>query len=99
VADVGARVVVTDFHPRAYAAGHRRTFRDQDGVHEVEHYVHEAETHIAAAREAGLILVSTREAAIGPGALPFYEAAGRTAAYAEHAGLPVVLAFAFAREA
>lgn len=99
VADVGARIVVTDFHPRAYAAGHRRTFRDQDGVHEVEHYVHEAETHIAAARKAGLILVSTREAAIGPEALPFYEAAGRAAAYAEHAGLPVVLAFAFAREA
>lgn len=99
VADARARVVVTDFHPRAYAAGHRRTFRDDDGVHEVEHYVHEVATHVAAAREAGLVLSSIRQAEIGPEARPFYEAAGREALYAEHAGLPVVLAFAFEREA
>lgn len=98
VADVGARIVVTDFHPRAYAAGHRRTFRDHDGVHEVEHYVHDAARHLAAARDAGLTVSAVREAAIGPAVRPFYEEAGRTALYAEHAGLPVVLAFAFARE-
>jgi malonyl-CoA O-methyltransferase len=99
VAAVGARIVVTDFHPRAYAAGHRRTFRDDDGVHEVEHYVHDVATHLAAAREAGLVLSSIRQAEIGPEARPFYEAAGREALYAEHLGLPVVLALAFEREA
>lgn len=98
VADLGARLVVTDFHPAAYAAGHRRTFRHGGQVHEVEHHVHDLDRHRTAATAAGWRLRDARNAVIGPAALPFYEKAGRTALYAEHEGLPVVLGLAFERE-
>lgn len=98
VADAGARLVVTDFHPAAYAAGHRRTFRRGGEVHEVEHHVHELDRHRAAAETSGWRLTEAREAAIGPEARPFYEKAGRAALYEQHRGLQVVLALAFARE-
>jgi malonyl-CoA O-methyltransferase len=99
VADAGGVVVVTDFHPAAWAAGHRRTFRSEDEVHELEHHVHEADAQIEAAKACGLGLLEARSAEIGTDARPFYERAGRLALFEEHAGLPVVLALAFRREA
>ncbi len=99
VADVGAEVLVTDFHPNAWAAGHRRTFRHNDIVCEVEHYVHPARAQIEAARACGLRLVEERQAEIGPEVRRFYERAGRLGLYEQHLGLPVVLALAFRREA
>lgn len=98
VAAVGATVIVTDFHEAAFAAGHRRTFRDGGTVHEVEHHVHGEAAQVAAARAAGLVPVAIRTAATGSEVLPFYERAGRTALYREHLGLPMVLALAFRRE-
>lgn len=98
VADQGALLVATDFHPAAYTAGHRRTFRDGVGtIHEVEHYVHTPAAHLAAARAAGLEGVAVREAKIGPEVRCYYESAGRDALYEAHIGLPVVLALAFRR--
>ncbi len=94
----GGTVIVSDFHPRAHQAGHRRTFRSESVVHEVEHYVHALPDHRAAATAAALRLVETREAVIGPAVRPYYERADRLALYEEHAGLPVVLALAFRRE-
>jgi malonyl-CoA O-methyltransferase len=99
VADAGAVLVVTDFHPDAYAAGHRRTFRHGEQVHEIEHYVHDLDRHLAVAKAAGWRLAKVRSAAIGPAARPFYERAGRTALYEAHQGLRVVLGLAFEREA
>jgi malonyl-CoA O-methyltransferase len=98
VADAGARLVVTDFHPAAYAAGHRRSFRHGAEVVEIEHHVHDLDRHLAAAGAAGWRLAQVRSAAIGPAARSFYEKAGRSALYAEHEGLPVVLGLAFDRE-
>ncbi len=98
VADAGARLVVTDFHPAAWAAGHRRTFRRDGQVHEIEHYVHDFVRQTAAAKAAGWRLAETRNAIIGPAVRPFYEKAGRAGLYAEHEGLPVVLGLAFERE-
>ena len=98
VADAGARLVVSDFHPEAYGAGHRRTFRLGETVHEIEHYVHTLDKHVTTAKAAGWRLAEMHEAAIGPAARPFYERAGRSALYAQHEGLPVVLGLAFERE-
>lgn len=98
VADRGARLIVTDFHPRAHRAGHRRTFRTGNDVHEVEHHVHPMTDHLAAGRAAGLELIEVKEAAIGPGVRHFYDNAGRASLYDEHAGLPVVIAFSFRRD-
>jgi malonyl-CoA O-methyltransferase len=94
----GGMILVSDFHAEAHAAGHRRTFRDDEGVHEVEHHVHDLSAHAGAARAVGLVPVATREAVIGPAVQPLYEAAGRGALYREHLDLPVVLALAFRRE-
>jgi malonyl-CoA O-methyltransferase len=99
VAAPGATVIVTDFHAAAWSAGHRRTFRDPEGVHEVEHHVHDMRTQIAAAREAGLIIEAVSDAPIGPSVRDFYDRAGRIDLYADHAGLPVVLALSFRRGA
>jgi malonyl-CoA O-methyltransferase len=94
----GGTVVVTDFHPDATAAGHRRTFRDASGVvREVEHHVHPAEDHDRAASAAGLRRVAREEGAVGPLLRPFYERAGRLDAYEQQRGLKLVLALAFRR--
>lgn len=94
----GGRVIVTDFHPAAHAAGHRRTFRHDGDVHEVVHRVHPVNEQIAAAAAVGLTLVGRAEAAIGPEVRAFYEGAGKRALFEEQLGLPVVLALAFTRD-
>ena len=95
VADAGATVIVSDFHPEAAEAGHRRSFRVGDELVEIEHYVHQSADHIDAARVAGLVLEDMREGAIGNDVQPFYEHAGRLDSYPGHVGLPVVLALSF----
>ena len=98
VTRTSGRVIVTDFHPLAHAAGHRRTFRQGGAVHEVVHRVHPVEAQVAAAAAAGLTLIEQREAAVGPEVRAYYEAAGKLAAYEAQIGLPVVLALAFGRD-
>lgn len=94
----GGTVVVTDFHPDAAAAGHRRTFRDAAGeVHELEHHVHAPEAHDAAAMAAGLTLAARRDGAVGAAVRGFYAAARRLDVYDAQRGLRVVLALAFRR--
>jgi malonyl-CoA O-methyltransferase len=91
-------VVVTDFHPAAAAAGHRRTFRDETGaLHVLEHHAHAPASHVAAAKRAGLALVARRDAAVGDEVARFYAHAGRMDAYERQRGLPLVLALAFRR--
>ena len=94
----GGTLIVSDFHPRAHQAGHRRTFRSDGVVQEVEHYVHALPDHRAAAAGFGFSLTDVHEAPIGPEVRDYYERAGRLALYDEHVGLPVVLALAFRRE-
>jgi malonyl-CoA O-methyltransferase len=92
-------VIVTDFHPAAHAAGHRRRFRVGEDVFEVLHHCRSKDEHAEAARKAGLNLREWAEAPIGPEVRKFYDEKGRQDAYQEHAGLPVVLALAFVRDA
>ena len=94
----GGRVVVTDFHPDAVDAGHRRTFRDDEGiVREVEHHAHTPREHRRAAARAGLTLVHRFDRAVGETVRGFYERAGRLDAFEQQRGLAVVLALAFVR--
>lgn len=97
VADGGARIIVSDFHPDAFAAGHRRTFRENGRVHEIEHFQRSALEHIEAARAVGLDHDTTREAAVGPAERHFYQRADRLAQYDRDLGLPLVLALGFRR--
>ncbi len=92
----GGYVFVTDFHPDAVAAGHRRSFRDQAGTtHDIEHYVHP--NHVELAAQAGLALVAQRDGAVGPVIRDFYDRAGRLDAYTRDLGLKFVAAFLFRR--
>lgn len=97
VAAPGGRVIVSDFHPDAHAAGHRRTFRSEDRVHEVEHHVHDISMHLRGAASAGLISVGIEEGAIGQSVESFYAATGKGDRFHEHRGLPVVIALSFRR--
>jgi SAM-dependent methyltransferase len=99
VAAPGATLVVSDFHPAAHRAGHRRSFRAGGIVHEAEHHVHLPDRQLAAAGQAGWRLVEMREGAIGPAVRAHYERAGKVDAYARDEGLCVVLALSFRKDA
>ncbi len=93
VCRAGGSLVVTDLHPAAAAAGHRRTFRDAaGGLREVEHYVHTLERHVALAGAVGLELRRSMDGTVGPEIRTFYAAADRLDAYRQQIGSPLVLA-------
>jgi len=95
VAAAGAELIVTDFHPEALRAGHRRTFRDPRGaVREIESHPYTPEGHAAAARAAGFAPRDVREYRVGPEVEALYEAAGHRARYARDKGLPLVFGMA-----
>jgi len=94
----GGHVFVSDFHSDATAAGHTRSFHDQTGgTHEIENYAHDAARHLAAAEAAGLVLVETRDAAVGAQIKAFYARAGRLDMYERDMGLKLVAAYLFRR--
>ena len=93
----GGTAIVSDFHPEAHAHGHRRTFRSDAGVWEIENHPHALADHIVAAEDAGLVLVDVAEATVGPVVRHFYANAGRLDLYKQHIGLPLVFALRFQR--
>jgi malonyl-CoA O-methyltransferase len=95
VAATGAQVIVTDFHPAAYAAGLRRTFRVGDEVLEAEHHLHGFDALVAAGAAAGLRLHASMEQTVGPSVRGFYERAGKCPLYKEQRGQPMVLGLSF----
>ncbi|HLY05360.1 MAG TPA: class I SAM-dependent methyltransferase [Rhizomicrobium sp.] len=94
----GGRLFVSDFHADAVAAGHSRSFRDESGqLHAVEHHVHDTDSHLQAAREAGFAATERRDGTIGDRVRHLYVRAGRDAQYKTDFGLPVVASFLFVR--
>ena len=90
--------VVTDFHPEAIRRGHARIFRDAAGAsHAVEHVVHEAEDHEAAASAAGLSFDAGGWLTVGSEVRPFYERAGKLERHVRDLGMPLLLAARFVR--
>jgi malonyl-CoA O-methyltransferase len=97
VSHTPASLIVSDFHPRAVAAGHTRSFRDGAGhLHEIEHRVHEAAEHEAAAARFGWELVAMVDAPAGDEERPFYERSGKLRQFELESGLPLVLVMRFA---
>jgi malonyl-CoA O-methyltransferase len=98
VARARARLVVTDFHPIALAAGHTRTFRDRDAVlRAVETHPHTQGDHERAAQEAGFVLERSGEWKVGPQVRRFYEKAAALDRYEQQLGMPLLLALRFAK--
>jgi len=94
----GGSAVVTDFHPEAIRRGHARIFRDASGrSHAVEHVVHEADDHEAAASAAGLSFDAGCRLSVGAETRVFYERAGKLERFERDAGMPLLLALKFRR--
>lgn len=93
----GGRLLVTDFHPDAARGGLTRTFRCGAEVLAVEHHVHEAAEHRAAAAGAGLALEELLELPAGEEVRHHFEAAGKLEEWAAQRHLPVLLALRFRR--
>jgi len=92
----GGIVLVTDFHPDAVAAGHRRTFTDESSrTWEIEHHVHTPDAHMLAARSAGLALMARRDGEVSAPIRSFYERAGCLERYEAQLGLRLVLGLVF----
>jgi malonyl-CoA O-methyltransferase len=94
----GGRAIVTDFHPAAIEAGHRRLFRDASGrSHVVCHVVHGPDAHERAGSRAGLELERRLDLPIGDDVRVFWERAGALDRFERDRGLPLLLAFRFRR--
>jgi malonyl-CoA O-methyltransferase len=94
----GGYAFITDFHPDAAAAGHRRTLTDGAGiVHAIEHYVHR--DHVQLAVGAGLSFVAHCDGAVGPSVRDFYIRGIGLKAYKRDVGLKLVTAFLFRKPA
>ncbi len=92
----GGAAIVTDFHPDAVRAGHKRVFRDAEGrPHVVEHVLHEPEAHESAAGEAGLRLDRRLDLPIDASLRSFWERAEAMDRYEREKGLFLLLAFRF----
>lgn len=97
VSAAGAYIFITDFHPEAAAAGHRRTLTDAAGkVYGIEHYVHA--DHVQLASEAGLRLVAARDGVVGPSIRDFYLRGIGRKAYERDLGLRLVAAYLFRKD-
>ena len=96
VTRAGGDLFLSDFHPAAVAAGHRRTFRDAGGrVLGVEHHTRSIAEHLGAAGAVGWVHVATVEAAAGGPEKPYYERAGRLEQFVRERDLPLVAVMHF----
>jgi malonyl-CoA O-methyltransferase len=94
VCAAGGYVFVTDLHPDAVTAGHRRSMTDNNGkVYSIEHYVHH--NHIELAERAGLVQDRRCSGVVGPSIRHFYEQGIGLRAYRRHLGLKLVEAMLF----
>jgi malonyl-CoA O-methyltransferase len=92
VAAPAARLIVSDMHPAAIAAGHTRTFHDVTGqLRHVEHHVHSLAEQRRTAGLAGWRVDRIVEVSAGRQELPFYERAGRLEQFERERDLPLVL--------
>lgn|GEM_PF-1755280 len=98
VAAPDANVIITDFHPEAYTAGLRRSFRDGDEVIDVQHTVHKAAAIAEQAAQFGLTLTETMDGRIGPEVRQFYDEADRLERYEQQLGMPMVSAMRLCKD-
>ncbi len=94
----GGRVLVTDFHSAALRAGHRRTFKDEQGnTRAIRSFVYQADQHTACAGSAGLTPVARLDLAVGPEVRRFYAAANRLEQYERDRDLPLLMGLCFTK--
>lgn len=87
----GGRVVVTDLHPCALAAGWTRSFRSNGQVYAIDHHSHAIAAWEAAAESAGLSLDWVLEAPFGEPEREIFRGAGKYSSFPEVSRIPALL--------
>jgi malonyl-CoA O-methyltransferase len=93
----GARVIVTDLHPSALAAGWTRSFRSDGKVYEIDHHLHSIANWEAAAKSAGLAFDWRLDAGFDEPEREIFRQAGKGASFAELSRIPALLAMGWAK--
>jgi malonyl-CoA O-methyltransferase len=87
----GGRVVGTDLHPCALAAGWTRSFRSNGQVYAIDHHRHAMVAWEAAAESAGLALDWVLEASFGEPEREIFRGAGKDSLFPELSRIPALL--------
>jgi malonyl-CoA O-methyltransferase len=97
VARKGGRVVVTDLHPCALAAGWTRSFRSHGQVYAIDHHHHAIAAWEAAAKSAGLALDWVLEAPFGEPERAIFRQAGKVSLFPDLSRIPALLAMSWTK--
>ncbi|HXG34280.1 MAG TPA: class I SAM-dependent methyltransferase [Bryobacteraceae bacterium] len=91
LAKPGGRLLFSDFHPHAAAAGWRRTFRSNGRVYEIENHPYRTGRLLREARAAGLALERIIEPPFGEPERDLFRRVGRDDLFEQTRGVPAVL--------
>jgi malonyl-CoA O-methyltransferase len=97
VARRGARIIVTDLHPAAIAAGWTRSFRTAGRVYEIDHHPHPIPAWEAAGESAGLSLDWRLEGCFDAPEQEIFHQAGKDSSFAEMSRIPALLAMCWTK--
>lgn len=97
VSGKGGRVVVSDLHPWALAAGWTRSFRSDGRIYEIDHHQHPIAAWEAAAESAGLALDWRLEGCFGEPEREIFRQAGKASLFAELSRVPALLAMSWTK--
>jgi SAM-dependent methyltransferase len=89
------RVVITDLHPAALAAGWTRSFRSGGQLYEIEHYSHPVAVWESAAESCGLSLDWRCDARFGEPEREIFRGAGKDSLFPEVSRIPALLAMSW----
>lgn len=87
----GGRMLFSDFHPHAAAAGWRRTFRSNGQVYEVENHAYRTGRLLREVRAAGLALEQIIEPPFGEPERDLFRRVGRDDLFERTRGVPAVV--------
>jgi ubiquinone/menaquinone biosynthesis C-methylase UbiE len=86
----GGRVIVSDLHPFAIAAGWTRSFRTGSSVYEIEHFKYSDEQFRSAGERAGLSLEHQLDVSFGEPERALFKRAGKEDLFYEISKVPAV---------
>jgi SAM-dependent methyltransferase len=93
----GGRVVISDLHPCALAAGWTRSFRWDGQLYEIDHHHHPIATWVTAALSAGLLLEWVLEGRLGEPERNIFRQAGKDSLFPELSCIPALLAMGWTK--
>jgi malonyl-CoA O-methyltransferase len=91
ITGVQGRVIVSDIHPAAIAAGWKRTFRGAGRTYEMKLEPRPSKDTLRAGGQAGLTLWRVLEPRFGEAERPLFEKAGQAEAYEAVSRIPALL--------